>query len=124
VRGDWAVGAAYLPAPQVSLPPTLPAEDEKVISTPVRWDLTAGTVERLDTVTSRAATAVTNAGDVVFGAVVVRDGLLYTLPVPVEGGSPRSVAVSEDGTVFAGAVDTEAPDGGDPVAQPTVWHCR
>jgi hypothetical protein len=127
VRGDWAVGAAYLPAAEASLPPTPVVDElgEQVAEVPVRWDLAAGTVELIDAGSypvTGAATAVTAAGDVVVGAtepVVVRDGLAYTLPVPDEGGQPQPVAVSEDGTVFAGTVES-APE----VSRPTVWRCR
>jgi hypothetical protein len=138
-RGGWAAGAAYLPAPEEGLPPT-PIEDgagQVVTGVPVRWNLDDGTVELIESYAGwGTATAVTGTGDLLLGStlpdpgignsdpVVLRDGLPYTLPVPVEGGRPQPVAVSADGTVFAGAVATDAPGGGDPVVRPTVWHCR
>jgi hypothetical protein len=134
VRGNWGVGGATFPASGASLPPT-PMSDgdgQAVIGVPVRWDLAAGAAELIGVGTYPdvgAAVAVSIAGDVVTSVtdtadpIVVRDGRPYTLPVPVEDGHPQPEAVSEDGMVFAGAVRTSAPDG-DPVAQPTVWHCR
>lgn len=130
-HGHWAVGSAAMPAPADDPAPTpfFDTQGRQVVDMPVRWNLASGTVELLEPAGHGypgAAVAVTTSGDVVIGStepVVVRDGLPYSLPVKTKRTEPRPVAVSEDGTVFAGAAVIPDPGGGDRQRQPTVWRC-
>lgn len=128
VRGDWAVGTAWLADPTAG---------DGVRAVPVRWDLPAGTVEVLDLghPSLNSAAAVNPAGEVLIaGSAVIREGEPYALPDPVDEGvivppgpieDPlvETMATSDDGSMIAGNYILLAPDGSLVGIHPVLWRC-